>query len=186
MDRLFAVARDLQRFFDDRQWRFCFIGALAVNRWGEPRFTRDVDVTLFCGFGREQEYAEGLLAAGYQERIPDAVAFGLKSRVLLFQAPDGYPVDVALGALPYEDEMIERSSTYEFVPGIILRTCSAEDLIVMKLFASRAIDLRDAETVAIRNRKSLDWEYIERNLQPLAELKEAPEIMTALARLRSL
>ncbi len=57
--------------------------------------------------------------------------------------------------------------------------------MVFKLFASRAIDLRDTEGIAVRNSETLDWSYIETNLAPLAELKEAPEIMQTLARIRA-
>jgi hypothetical protein len=103
---LFESAREFQDFCDRQGWRSCVIGGIAVNRWGRPRVTRDVD--------------------------------------------------------------------------------SAEELIVMKLFASRAIDVRDAEGVAIRNRRHLDWQYIEEQLRPLTELKEAPEILRTLAQLRAI
>jgi hypothetical protein len=67
-----------------------------------------------------------------------------------------------------------------------LRTCSAEDLMVMKLFASRAIDIRDAEGIAVRHEKTLDWKYIEEQLAPLAEAKEDAEILRQFARVRAL
>jgi hypothetical protein len=67
---------------------------------------------------------------------------------------------------------------------ITLRTCSAEDLVVLKLFASGPIDIRDAESVVIRNKKTLDWLYIEDQLLPLVEVNEEPEILDTLARLR--
>ena len=44
MHELFQAARDLQSFFQDHGWEFCFIGGLAVWRWGKPRFTQDIDV----------------------------------------------------------------------------------------------------------------------------------------------
>jgi hypothetical protein len=65
-----------------------------------------------------------------------------------------------------------------------LRTCSAADLVILKLFAFRPRGVWDAETVVTRQRKDLDWQYIETNLQPLADVKGQPEIMTALRRLR--
>jgi hypothetical protein len=46
--------------------------------------------------------------------------------------------------------------------------------------------VRDAEGVIIRNKKTLDWRYIEDQLRPLVELKEEPEIFDTLARLRKL
>ena len=58
--------------------------------------------------------------------------------------------------------------------------------MVMKLFASRAIDIRDAEGIAIRHDKTLDWDYIETQLIPLAEAKEEPAILAQFARIRQL
>jgi len=56
----------------------------------------------------------------------------------------------------------------------------------MKLFASRPLDIRDAEGVAIRNRGRLDWHYVEEQLRPLAEVKQAPEILTTMSRLQAI
>jgi hypothetical protein len=69
-----------------------------------------------------------------------------------------------------------------FVPGLDIRTCSAEDLIVLKLFASRPLDIRDAEGVGVRQKGRLDWQYIEAELRPLAEIKGDPAILSTLAR----
>ncbi len=82
--------------------------------------------------------------------------------------------------------MVDRATPFEFAPGVLLRTCSAEDLIVMKLFTLRPIDIRDAEGVAVRHGKNLDWHYIEEQLTPLAEAKEEPEILRQLSRIRNL
>lgn len=82
--------------------------------------------------------------------------------------------------------LISRATDYTFAKGVELRTCSAEDLVVMKLFASRPLDIRDAEGVAIRNRGRLDWHYVEEQLRPLAEVKQAPEILTTMSRLQAI
>jgi hypothetical protein len=184
MSALFDAARDLQTLIETRGWGFCFIGGLAVLRWGEPRFTRDVDVTLLCPFGREDDVSAPLLDSGYLGRIPDAREFARRNRVLLLQSPDGVPIDIALAALPFEEVLVERSSLFEFEAGSALRTCSAEDLMVLKLFAFRPRDVLDAETISIRQRAALDWQYIATNLQPLAEVKGQPEIMTTFEKLR--
>lgn len=184
MSALFDAARGLQILLEARGWRFCFIGGIAVLRWGQPRFTRDVDITLLCPFGSEDEVSAPLLSAGYEGRISDAAAFARRNRVLLLQSPDGVPIDIALGALPFEEMLVRRSSFFEFEAECALRTCSAEDLIVLKLFALRPRDVADAETVAIRQGAALDWQYIASNLEPLAELKDQPEIMAICEKLR--
>ncbi len=56
MNGLYEAALEVQSFMQCRGWRFCIIGGLALQRWGEPRVTRDVDVTLLTGFGDEERY----------------------------------------------------------------------------------------------------------------------------------
>jgi hypothetical protein len=80
--------------------------------------------------------------------------------------------------------MTNRSVEIEFLPGERLRVCSPEDLVIMKLFAGRDTDLRDARTVVIR-RRTLDWDYIESNLATLDELRGTSGLIEAAGRLRS-
>ena len=182
---LLDAARELQDFCDQHDWRSCLIGGIAVQRWSQARVTRDVDLTLLTGFGNEASFIEGLLAY-YRPRIAGAAEFALRSRVLLLNSPSGIGIYISLGALPFEHLVVQRATPFEFAPGLELRTCSAEDLMVMKLFASRAIDIRDAEGIAVRHDQTLDWRYIEEQLTPLAEAKEEPAILRELERVRRL
>ena len=91
---------------------------------------------------------------------------------------------MSLAGLAYEELMIERASDFEYPSNTILRTCSAEDLIVLKAFAGRSQDWVDVEKVIIRQTGKLDWEYIFEQLTPLSELKDSPEILEGLQRRR--
>ena len=183
MNKVFEAAAELQEICISNQWKFCFIGGLALLRWGEPRETVDVDLSLFAGFGNEHQFIEKLLKH-FEARIPDASSFAQRSRVLLLRSNQGVGLDVALGALPYEELMIERSTFFEYPPNISLRTCSAEDLIVLKAFAARGQDWVDVERVIVRQAGKLDWNYIREQLEPLAELKDSPAILNELERRR--
>jgi len=55
--------------------------------------------------------------------------------------------------------------------GISLLTCCAEDLVVMKVFANRYRDWPDVEGIVMRQGANLDWELIERELDPLLALR---------------
>lgn len=180
---LFETAWQLQSFCDQKKWRSCFIGGIAVQRWGEPRVTRDVDLSLLAGFGSEDSYIQPLLAA-YSARVEDAGEFARRHRVLLLRSAGGVGIDISLAALPFEERVVDRATTFSFPPGLEIRTCSAEDLIVLKLFASRPLDIHDAETVVLRHKNDLDWRYIEEQLSPLAEVKGEPAILRTLAQLR--
>ena len=100
---------------------------------GEPRLTGDVDLTILTGFGQETAYIEQLCRA-YPGRIADAAEFAHRTRVLLLQSARGIPIDISLGALPFEQRVIERSTFHQFLPEALLNTCSAEDLIALKAF----------------------------------------------------
>ena len=182
MNRIFEAALDIQGACTSRGWKFCVIGGVAVQRWGEPRFTRDVDVTVLSGFGHEVEYVDALLAA-YEPRIDDAREFALRNRVLLIRSAAGVPIDVSLGAMPFEERAVARGSPFVVGEGRSILTCSAEDLIVLKAFAGRDQDWLDIEGVITRRDPALDSALILRELEPLLELKED---MRALGRLQGL
>lgn len=175
MNRIFSAVKDVAEFMDSQGWEFCVIGGLAVQRWGEPRTTLDVDLTLLTGVGNEEQYA-GALLDHFGSRIPDALSFALTRRVLLLIAANGTAVDVSFGALAFEVDMVGRAVREEFAPGLVLPCCTAEDLVVMKAFASRPRDWLDVEGVVVRQ-DQLDQSYILRQLRILCELKEAPEIV---------
>ena len=179
MNEVIQAAAELQAICQSQNWQFCFIGGLALQRWSEPRETVDVDLSLFAGFGHEQEFSDVLLKH-FAARISDAATFARERRVLLLRSKKGVGLDVALAALPYEALVIERSSYFVYPPDVSLRTCSAEDLIVLKAFAGRGQDWVDVERTIVRQTGKLDWDYIREQLGPLAELKDAPEIMDHL------
>ena len=184
MIHLFRAAAALQEALDGRGWPFCFIGGIAVQHWGEPRVTRDLDVSIFTGFGTEAAVVDALLAR-YVPRIAEARAFALEHRVLLIMTDDGVQIDVALAALPFEREVIDRSVFAEFEPGVKLRVCTAEDLFVFKAFADRAQDRADLIGISRRRGEQLDWDAIVERLAPLAEAKEDPAILDNVRALRS-
>ena len=56
MLEVIRAAHELQLLCTAESWRFCLIGGLALQRWGEPRETIDVDLTLLTGFGEEDRF----------------------------------------------------------------------------------------------------------------------------------
>ncbi len=167
---------ELQSFLESCGYQFCFIGGIAIQRWGEPRVTDDMDVTVITSFGNEKPVIQSMLKR-YQARIADALAFANS-----FASPpdSGYRrvrIDVSLGALPFEERIVQRSSSWGTPGSGTIRTCSAEDLVVLKAFASRPQDWIDVEQVIIRQGERLNRTLIIEELTPLAELKEEPQIL---------
>ena len=172
----------MQQFCTSNNWQFCFIGGIAVQRWAEPRFTEDVDITLLTGFENEESYISALLAE-FQPRRVDAAAFALEYRVLLLRDPSGVGIDISLGGLPFEARVIARASPFAFDAHCVITVCSAEDLIVQKAFANRPQDWVDIETVLRRQHNNIDRIQVLEELLPLAELKEDEAIVSQLKKL---
>ena len=182
MNAIFVAAKEVCDFMKKRRWKFGVIGGLAVQRWGEPRLTQNADLTLLTGFGKEKRFAQTLLEP-FKPRRPDALAFSLINRVLLLYAPNGKPVDISFGALPFELDMLKRATPFEFAPGCVLPTCSAEDLFVMKAFAGRPQDWLDARGIVVKQGGKLNKPYILKHLTTLCDLKETPEIVQQARRI---
>ncbi len=174
INRILEAAAELQSFCEAQRYRFCFIGGLAVQRWGEPRVTNDADLTLLTGFGSEEEFVEALLR-NFRPRRDDAAEFALQRRILLLKAANDVALDVALAAIPFEERTVERASAWKVSEKICLTTCGAEDLIIHKVFAGRDQDWLDVRGILQRQNRRLDFKLIFEELRPLLELKEEPE-----------
>jgi hypothetical protein len=91
LPRVLEAAVEVQRFCLAHRWPFCFIGGVAVQRWGEPRVTQDVDLTILAELGNEEPVADALLG-GFLPRRRDACEFAVRHRVLLLRTAGGIDV----------------------------------------------------------------------------------------------
>jgi hypothetical protein len=177
-----TAAAEVQAFCQSRGWRFCFIGGVAVQRWGTPRFTQDVDLTLLTGLGSEEKFIDALLGQ-FPGRLPEARTFALEHRVLLARTANGIDLDFALGAFPFDEASVARATSWKISDRIALTTCSAEDLVIHKAFAARDRDWGDAESVLVRQHGRLDLALIRKELPPLLALKDDRESCGKLERM---
>lgn len=131
--------------------------------------------------GDEARVAHALLAR-LPARIAEAAQFALRSRVILARSELGVGIDIVLAGLPFEARVVGRASLWELGEGARLRTCSAEDLIAMKVFAGRDKDWADVASVLERQGEKLDLALIREELRPLLAAKQAPELGDELER----
>jgi predicted nucleotidyltransferase len=171
--------RDFTRWLERTQTSGVVIGGVAASLLGRPRYTRDIDALVLL---EEKSWAEFLSSAakfGFQPRRTDALQFARKTRVLLLRhAASGIELDVSVGSLPFEKELVARA-VWKDVAGVRTPLPTVEDLIIMKAVAHRARDLYDIESlVAVHAR--LDVRRIERWVKEFANALEMPEIFSDL------
>ena len=95
---LIAEAASIQKFIEGKGWDFFFIGGIAVQVWGQPRVTQDIDLTVFTNLRNEPEYIDAFLAR-YSPKFADADQFALTNRVLPMFTKEGVGIDLTLGGL---------------------------------------------------------------------------------------
>ncbi len=158
-DRLLgAVAAAL----DARGLPYMVVGGQAVLLHGEPRLTRDIDMTLAAGPDRLDDVLEAARAAGL-EPLVDAEDFTRRTLVLPCREPaSGIRVDFILSFSSYEKEAIARSVVVALA-GAPVRFACAEDLVVHKVLAGRPRDLEDVRGILLKN-PALDHAMVRRTL----------------------
>lgn len=175
MNLQFETAWRLHQFLSEREILYVIIGGIAVQRWGQPRLTRDVDLTVLLQAGREEPVLREMLRA-FPGRVDDALRFALVHRVLPVQVPGGSEADITLGLPGYEEGVIARAVDYDLGDGRVVRLCSAEDLIIHKAVAGRPQDVMDIEGIVARQRDRLDLAHLRRWLGEFSALLDDPAV----------
>lgn len=181
MNPQFRAIWEVHQFFTSENIPYVLIGGIALQWWGEPRFTRDVDVTILINLGNEETVIKKILSF-FPPRIPNALAFALKNRICLVKSKENYEIDISLGIPGYEEEVIKRAVGCKIDKNRIVRICSAEDLIIHKAVAGRPQDISDIESIIIRQGKTLDSKYIRKWLKEFSDALEMSEILERFER----
>ena len=176
MNRRLAAAWEFHQFIAGHNLKYALIGGLAVQKWSEPRFTRDVDLTIAAPLTTGAADLVRLITEHFPSRSADPVDFAVATRMVLVSASNGVDVDISLGLPGYEDHLFARAVDYAVEPGKTIRMCSAEDLIIHKAVAGRPQDLIDIQGVVYRQGKNLETAYIRQWLKDFSDALANPEI----------
>lgn len=157
------------------------IGGLAVSVWGEPRLTRDVDLKVL---GRREERGHLLqLLADCTPLHADPDEAFRRHGIAFFQDPTGTRVDVMLAETSFDETAIGRARMIEMQPGLFVRVCNPEDLIIYKMVSVRDRDRSDVEGIIRRQGDTLDDDYV---LDWLRQFEQALDDSTLVVEYRRL
>jgi DNA-directed RNA polymerase subunit F len=140
------------------------IGGQAVLLYGEPRLTRDIDITLGMGVDGLDKLMDILPAVPLKVLVENVKEFVTKTMVLpALDERSGIRVDFVFSFSPYERQAIERAVDVRLGRSII-KFGSLEDVVIHKIIAGRPRDLEDVRSILVKN-PQYDSGYIERWLK---------------------
>jgi Nucleotidyltransferase of unknown function (DUF6036) len=139
---------------------YMVIGGQAVLLYGEPRLTKDIDITLGVGTERLGDVLDMVRSWDWEILVPDPQPFVQQTMVLPCLEPtSGIRVDFIFSWSPYERQAMEHVRRVPI--GLVeVRFASPEDVVVHKVIAGRPRDLEDARTIVLKT-PNLDREYIQ-------------------------
>lgn len=150
---------------------YMIIGGQAVLVYGEPRLTKDIDITLGVDIDELDRILKIVEELQLRVLPQDVRTFVEKTMVLPAEhIESGLRVDFIFSNSPYEREALKRVKKI-MIDDVSVNYVSLEDLIIHKIVSGRPRDLEDVSVVLLRNR-DLDEEYLRRWLKIFSEILE--------------
>lgn len=164
---------ELARVLNRLKVPYMVIGGQAVLRHGEPRITRDIDITMAVSPVEAMLLMKRLAKHGLKPIVERPEDFVLRTHVLPCQTDKSLlRVDFGFTDSPYEQQAIAHG--VDVVPdGVPVSFASAEDLVIHKIIAARPIDHQDVMGILLKN-PDLDADYVRDWLRKFAEVRERP------------
>ena len=140
---------------------YMIIGGQAVLLYGEPRLTRDIDITLGVGVEHAESIIDIALGLSLALLPAEASVFIQETFVLpTIDETSGIRVDFIFSQSSYEREAIGRAIPVK-IGAAEVRFTSLEDLIIHKIVSGRPRDIEDVKNVLAKN-PGYDREYIDK------------------------
>jgi predicted nucleotidyltransferase len=137
------------------------IGGQAVLRYGEPRLTKDIDVTLGLGIEGLPTIKEVVARLSFAILVDDPETFVRKTLVLPVMDEDsGIRVDFMFSFSQYEKQALDRATGVK-IKGTPVNFASLEDVVIHKIIAGRPRDMEDIRSMLLKN-PDYDRSYIDR------------------------
>ena len=138
---------------------YMLIGGQAVLLYGEPRLTKDIDVTIGLGPENISVVLEIVNELGLKVLVDSPGEFVVRTMVLPCMEPvTGIRIEFIFSISSYEKQALKRVKHVPIGKANV-HFVSIEDLIIHKIIAGRPRDIEDVKAVINKN-KNLDAKYI--------------------------
>ncbi len=140
------------------------IGGQAVLLYGEPRLTRDIDITLGVNVDELDKILRITSNLRLKVLVEDEQDFVKRTMVLpVMEEESGIRIDFIFSFSLYEKQAIERAKEIK-LGRTSVRFGSLEDVVIHKVIAGRPRDIEDVKSILAKN-PNYDLDYIEKWLE---------------------
>lgn len=137
------------------------IGGQAVLLYGEPRLTKDIDITLGVGVDQLDRIKAIVDRLGLRYLTKSVDDFVKETMVLpVIDQKSGIRIDFIFSFSPYERQAIEKARNVP-LGRTQVKFASLEDVIIHKMIAERPRDIEDVQSMLLKN-PGYDSRYIEK------------------------
>ena len=158
------LLKRLARELDSAKIPYMIIGGQAVLVYGEPRLTKDIDITLGINVDELNRIVGVVDAIKLKIIVDDYKNFVIETLVLpVMDEKSKIRIGFIFSFSPYERQALARTNNIRFGKDVV-KFASLEDVIIHKLISGRARDLEDVRVVLLKN-PDYNREYIEKWLQ---------------------
>jgi hypothetical protein len=156
-----ALLEKIGQELSDQNIPYMVIGGQAVLLYGEPRLTKDIDITLDMGIEGLEKIKKTVRSLEFIILVEDIDNFVKKTMVFPVQEKkSGIRIDFIFSFSPYERQAIGRSKGIR-VGNTVVQFASLEDVVIHKIIAKRARDIEDVRTILLKN-PDYDKTYIKK------------------------
>ena len=140
------------------------IGGQAVLLYGEPRLTKDIDITLGVGVDKLEKIISLIRYLRLKILVDTFEDFVKKTMVLpVMDKKSGIRIDFVFSFSPYERQAIKMAKNIK-IGTTTVKFASLEDLVIHKVIAGRARDIEDVKSILLKNPK-YSYQYVARQLK---------------------
>jgi len=155
-----TLAKEIDRSGID----YMIIGGQAVLIYGEPRLTKDIDITLGTGLEGYEKVLEIINNLKLKILPKNPLKFVKQTLVLpVLHSDSGIRIDFIFSYSEYEKNALKRVKKVK-IDGITVKYASLEDLIIQKIISGRERDIEDVKGILLKNKK-LNERYIKKWLR---------------------
>jgi len=171
------LIKTIAQHLDEANIPYMIIGGQAVLLYGSPRLTRDIDMTLGVDTDKFSSVERICQKSGLKILAQKPQDFATETKVLPAEDPElRIRVDFIFSFSSYEQQAIDRAKEV-LMSDYPVKFASCEDVIIHKMVAARAIDHEDVENMLIKNKNSIDFEYLRKWLLEFGKISEYKGIL---------